>query len=259
MRNVTRWTAVPVATLLIAFGSVLAPAPAQAADQCSPPATVGGVGAGVFTDSSSSDQYWSHTATGRTTFSLTGVGRFVLEVYTACGTFVCAGARVCTTNTTGPLVIHISTTDDVPTAYVLSATSGTTATPPCEEVDTAGVCVSLVTGPVLEQETVYGVTTTPVATHTVGGWVDAYRFPLPTGGSAVVPCVVLAVNATDGNPCETAGGTFVSRAATLVTQSVDQPAPVQGAALATVRVCDATLTATVNGFGIEDVPVYSVC
>jgi hypothetical protein len=71
----------------------------------------------------------------------------------------------------------------------------------------------------------------------------------------------VVVGSTNANPCQSAGGTFVNRVATLYDDSVDLPSagldtPIP---VATVKVCQATVTFTVAGIGIEDVPAYTVC
>lgn len=129
----------------------------------------------------------------------------------------------------------------------------------CDETSDNGVCVDVDTGAVVVSQTVYQVAPLVTATHTVDGWVDAYRFPLPTGGSAVLPCVVLKVNSTTANPCAIAGGTFVERFATLVSQPVNQPGVGQGLPLTTVSVCAAEYTVKVGAFGLEDFPAYALC
>lgn len=259
LRRLTRWAAVPVSTLALGALSVAGAPAAEALGSCTSPVALSGAGAGAFTSAYGED-YWRYQAAGTTTIRMVATSAWMYVYYsgTSCSTYICSSFLSCTVSVTGPLVIKVVSQADG-AAYVLAATSSVASTNPCNRVNTNGVCVDLAIGPVLEEETVYGVTTTPLLTHTVGGWLDAYRFPLPTGGSAVVPCVVLAANSRDANPCATAGGTFVSRTLTLVSQSVTQPQVVQGSALTTVRVCNATLTATANGFGIENVPVYSTC
>lgn len=257
--HLTRWAAVPLTTALLGLTTFVGAAPAEAAGSCELPMPLAGVGVGVLPDDTLFEDFWRYEAAGTTTIRTTDVGAAFVVFNASCSAVVCSSTSLCVTNATGPLIIAVYRAHSAPSAYVLTATSSVSPTSSCNRVDTSGVCVHLATGTLVEERTVYDVTTTPVATHTVGGWLDAYRFPLPTGGSAVVPCVVLSANTRDANPCETAGGTFVSRAATLVTRSVTQPAPIQGAALATVRVCNATLTATVGGFGLENVPVYSTC
>jgi hypothetical protein len=126
---------------------------------------------------------------------------------------------------------------------------------------TAGpVCVQVVPGAVVQQVDVYGETTGTAAAHHVTGRVDIYRFPLPGGGTTTVPCVLLAADATTVDPCQVAGGTYVSTLATLLNdQEVDQPSPAQGPLLRSVKICAATLTATVAGIGVQNVPAYAVC
>jgi hypothetical protein len=129
----------------------------------------------------------------------------------------------------------------------------------CNVVNTGGACVDLATGNVIQTVSVQGAQTGTSGSHRVVGAVDMYRFPLPSGGFANVPCVVLTADAAGNSGCTLAGGTFVSRFATLVDQSVAQPSAGPGAPVTTVRVCEALLTVTVAGFGVEDVPSYALC
>jgi hypothetical protein len=129
--------------------------------------------------------------------------------------------------------------------------------PPGDCTDVAGndVCVAVEAGTVFQN---VAVTTVPTATHHVVGTVDIYRFDLPTGGNVTVPCVVLTVNATTANPCATAGGTFVSRDSTLVDRTESQPGPsTSGTPLASI--CNAQVTVTVRGIGVNDFPAFTLC
>ncbi len=127
---------------------------------------------------------------------------------------------------------------------------------PC--TTTAGVttCVGLEAGAEIQQFTVYepGVYNGP---HDVAGYVDSYRFDTPGGGSVVLPCVVLVLDGATVDPCDTAGGTFVSRLLVLV--DLDVPEVSLGGALLTVRICAAELVATVNGLGVTSQPAYAIC
>lgn len=127
-----------------------------------------------------------------------------------------------------------------------STSSCTTAGPPiCVIVTTSGVVHSVALPVAIAGPGQYVV-----------GAVDTYRFPLPTGGTTTVPCVVLTVDSTP-NACQAAGGTFVGRTATLVDRTESLPGSTPP--LATVRVCTATYTLTVAGFGIDDFPAYALC
>lgn len=93
--------------------------------------------------------------------------------------------------------------------------------------------------------------------QSVRGYLDVYRFPVAGGASVTVPCVVLTAPRTL-NPCATGGGTFVSRTATLVDQTLPQPT-VTVRRLATVNVCDGRITVTVASIGVENVPILTPC
>ena len=143
-----------------------------------------------------------------------------------------------------------------------SYSDNTESSPPaqsCSSVLGVPVCVIVETGSVYQSVTAYGPRTTVTATHTVVGTVDIYSFPLATGGSVTLPCVVLSANTTTNNTCDEAGGTYVSRVATLVNQSVNQPGVAVDVPLATVRVCRAEYTITAAGIGVSDFPAYTLC
>lgn len=259
LRRLFRWVTVPAATLVLSLGSVGTAPPATAAGSCSLPIPMTSVAAGAFTDEFGED-YWRYDLAGTTTFRLTDLSVY-MYVYTysnGCGTLLCSTGSTCTVTHSGPVVIAVYP-NSANSVYVLTATTTPASTATCNRLNTAGVCVDITTGAIVQSQTVYNVAPIVTATHTADGWLDAYRFPLPTGGSLVLPCVTLKVNTTTANPCTTAGGTFVSRTATLVAQSVNQPGVTQGLPLTTVRVCEALYTVTVSGFGAEDVPAYSTC
>lgn len=89
----------------------------------------------------------------------------------------------------------------------------------------------------------------------VVGYLDVYRFTV-AGVTTTLPCVTLRVAGGEVSPCAAAGGAFVSRSATLAT--VPEPG-VELATAATVRVCNAELTATAFGFGVQSAPAYALC
>jgi hypothetical protein len=127
------------------------------------------------------------------------------------------------------------------------------ATPTCP----AGtICYEVTPGAVVQE---LAVRDGSVPFQHASGRIDIYSFPLPSGGTATLPCVVLGANATAVNPCAQAMGTYVSTIATLVDSDVDEPSPSTGNVVVSVRVCHALLTATVAGIGVENVPGYTVC
>jgi hypothetical protein len=123
----------------------------------------------------------------------------------------------------------------------------------CNVVNAAGVCVGITTGSVAQTVGVADPLASSGSVHVVGA-VDTYRISLPTGGSATFPCVVLTADETGNTGCTAFGATYVSRVATLVDDYAVGATP-----LATVKVCAAALTATVAGFGVQDVPGYTLC
>jgi hypothetical protein len=125
----------------------------------------------------------------------------------------------------------------------------------CRTASGVTACAAYVTGSVTDSYPVTGPGATNVA---VAGYVDLYRFTLPNGGVTTLPCVVLTAG-TSANACASAGGTFVSRTATLADTSVAAPTTSLTTPVATVRVCSATLVLTVNDVGINSFPAYAVC
>jgi hypothetical protein len=128
----------------------------------------------------------------------------------------------------------------------------------CDDIGGVTVCYEFDQGPVAVGLTAYRPEVTQAAPHTVRGFLDVYRFPLPGGASTTLPCVVLDVEGQPTNPCASAGGTFVTRTATLVDQTVFEPA-VGLVPIATINVCSARVTATVAAVGVEDLPILAPC
>lgn len=89
----------------------------------------------------------------------------------------------------------------------------------------------------------------------IEGYLDVYRFTI-AGVTTTLPCVTLRVDGGEVSPCALAGGTFVSRSGTLVSQPEPGIGPLP---VATVRICHAELTATVFGFGVNSAEAYTVC
>lgn len=89
----------------------------------------------------------------------------------------------------------------------------------------------------------------------VAAHLDVYRFALPAGGSADLPCVTVT-----GGPdaCAQAGGTLLRRLASLGTGAF-VPGGEDVNALATVRVCEAELVALVHYVGVSSFPAHTVC
>lgn len=88
----------------------------------------------------------------------------------------------------------------------------------------------------------------------VVGSLDRYAFT-QAGVTVILPCVTLAAGS---NPCQTAGGVYDSPIATLAVDAL-QPTLASGAAIATVAICEAQLTATVLGVGLSSAPALKVC
>lgn len=126
----------------------------------------------------------------------------------------------------------------------------------CDPVAGVVVCIRPTSTVAIDQPLEI-VSTAPGPSHTVAAYLDAYKFTLPGGIVTTLPCVTLVAD-TQMTPCASAGGSFVSRS-TLVTQTVGEPDVVSGPVIARVRVCNAVLTATVNGFGVNSAPAFTIC
>lgn len=129
---------------------------------------------------------------------------------------------------------------------------------PCPPIALA-VAACLEPGDVVLTQPVALVNVVPDGTfHRVVGYVEAYRFVV-AGIGVTLPCVVLGVDATTANPCALAGGTFVERTLVLVDQTFEGVKVEPGPVLATVKVCEATLTVKVGAFGVDNVPALALC
>jgi hypothetical protein len=124
---------------------------------------------------------------------------------------------------------------------------------PCSTVGTVTACASLTPRTVFAQYTAYE------ASYLIDKLADAtlalYEFTLPNGGTVELPCVEVA-QPVAADPCAAAGGTWVQDRLRLVQydplQNVDQPA-------ASVALCTADLTVTVNDVGVSSAPAYAPC
>ncbi len=124
--------------------------------------------------------------------------------------------------------------------------------PPTAEL----VVACLDPGSLLEEYVASDAGTSGGTEHEIAGYVDQYRFHVGIV-TTTLTCVRLVVDGTDVNPCATAGGTFVTR----ITSLVQRPAEpvIETNPLATVRVCQAELTLTAAGNGINSAPAYALC
>jgi hypothetical protein len=264
VRAIRRLGAVPAATLL--FGSLFTLAAPAAHADCYYGSQFTGVTTGYLTWSSE-EHYWSVESNGTTVIQLTATDSSIgFHAYGEnCDYLGCDHVTQCVATHTGTisLYVHGGTGD-----YVLTA-AGTdvpgvpdVGTPPgsgCNLVNTLGVCVGLEAGAEIERVTVRE----PVVGFTDGpgvvGRVEQWRLPLPTGGSVLLPCVVLTVDGQGSNGCSLLGASYVSTVSVLVNDDVPIPTAGFGDVLATVGLCEAQLTATVVGFGVEDVPAVTLC
>ena len=92
--------------------------------------------------------------------------------------------------------------------------------------------------------------------HDVYAFLDLYRY-LVGDVSVTIPCVTLAADASEVNPCEALGGARQSR---TPLQHIDVDEPSAGPTpLVSVGVCEAELTATVLSVGVNSAPALIAC
>lgn len=194
----------------------------------------------------------------------------------------------CTATGTGSVLVVMTNRSTTPLPYTLSARTPFFSGPACDddrdndgdyaiddpadsgctsdadplEGDTGGcldaTCYALSQGTVLTTATLVAPDADLGPGQTVRGHLDVYRFPLAGGASLTVACVVLTVDGKTTNPCATAGGTFVSRTATLVDTTAPRVTP-RLEPLMTVGVCDGRVTVTIASMGIENFPLVTPC
>lgn len=256
MNRLTRLAVLPAATLV--FGSLLSlAAPAAHASSCNsgPTFTLSTTG----TTADGSDR-WNTESYGRTTLRIeTPDDDIDFDVKAENCTTLCAWVYdECTVDYVGTLSIWVKNGGGAYTLYAMpSGPPPVTAPQPgdCNIVNTGAVCAGITTGDLVDRVSVVSVELGSSEADRVVGSIDRYRYPLPTGGSVVLPCVTLAVIDVDGGTCTVAGGTYDSTVAVLVDQSV----PTIGEPLVSVGICEAEFTVKVAGFGLEQFPAYSVC
>lgn len=276
-----RATLVTVA-LALASVAVVSPVPANGIGPCgNTPVVINGVATGTVTDGVGGDWWWDDTTgvnlSKRATIAAMGGGAR-LSVWTdgaECTQIYCEaltepnGTATCPVPDEPSYILVGASECCEDFSYVLAVTGGV---PPMQdrlpmledlpqpaECNPAAICVGLFPGDVVASFPVVVPGVGGGATHHIAGYVDVYRFVVPGGGTVTLPCPVLTVDTTI-NPCQQAGGTYVSRLATLANQDVSEPVIGGGGdPLTTIRICEATLVATVLGLGVESFPAFSVC
>lgn len=135
----------------------------------------------------------------------------------------------------------------------------TSESAPCTTAAGVTICAGLSAGEVVQQVAVTppGVEVTSQPARTVG-WVENFRFDVE-GVIVTVPCVVLVVNGSPVSPCATAGGEVRDRIATLTVPPLPGATVVPGTEIEIANVCEAELTASVNGIGVNSAPAFTVC
>lgn len=129
---------------------------------------------------------------------------------------------------------------------------------PCDPNATTRICYDE-TG---ETNVKYGVPSASlggvlVDLPSVDAYLDVYKLPFGTG-SERVPCVTPVVNGVENDSCTRLGLIKVSRTPLIrVDQNVD--GAVLDGLLTTLYVCEAELTATVAGVGVERQPILAAC
>lgn len=259
MKRLIRLAAVSAATLV--FGSLLALGAPAANAACFGGTSFTGATTGSLANDAESD-WWRTRAEGVNTLFLEATDP---DIHMYVWTDDCTGIycpRVCTLSYTGELSIQVHAGTGSYALFAVPTTRTGLEPPPtgsCNVLDAAGVCVNLATDEVIQSATVYSVALGTAGTHSVVGSIQQWRFPLPTGGSVVLPCVVLTANGLGNSGCSAGGGTYVGTVATLVDQDVAQPSVGLGPPLLTVGICEARVTVTAAGFGVENLPLVSIC
>lgn len=280
--------------VLAAGGVVLAAAPSHAeSDSCSTATPFAGNTAGTVGPGDIND-YWRFEATTGS-YRVTLVGAANLSVYvsdTSCSSPDCfdtGSSKVCDVNVTAPQPVRVKASNFGTTteAYTLSVewrTQPTLGTQCADGVDNDGdgyadsadsgcaglldttegpadsgcqsvgvaVCLALTPGDEITSVNLYGPEVTDVP---LTGSVDLYQFTLANDTVVNLPCVV--VNGV--NPCATLGGTFFARMAGIGPVNVPGVDPLIDEHLATVRLCEATLRATVADIGVQSLGAVTVC
>jgi hypothetical protein len=125
----------------------------------------------------------------------------------------------------------------------------------CSAVAGLAVCAGYTPGTTYQTFSVQGPSFSSVR---VAAYVDLYQFILPNGGTVAVPCVVVNGGSLT-NACRLAGGSFLSRLATLIDKTVRLPTGTFGPPWVTVDVCNADFFVTVDGIGVTSFPAYALC
>lgn len=120
-------------------------------------------------------------------------------------------------------------------------------------------CLGISTGSEYQRVHVYSYDVVNGTRHDVAGYVEVFQFRLPNNTTVNLPCVTLIQDGARVEPCEDAGGTYVSRTATLVEQTAYEPVVQQGAEITSAAICNAELVATVNDIGLASSPVFTLC
>lgn len=92
--------------------------------------------------------------------------------------------------------------------------------------------------------------------HTLVGYVDIYIFELAGDIAVSLACVRLVLDGQDDDLCAAAGGTYSSTFREIHNRPLYEPDLVPTQAF---YVCNAELTATVLGMGVQSAPAYTLC
>jgi hypothetical protein len=261
--HVRRLCAALLTSALAGIGLVAFAAPSYAVGACGAGTPFTGTTAGAV---ASNDTNWYQTPiNGAFTVTLSPQdGDADLTVYDAtCTTVLCGsyagGTTVdqCSGSSNGNLNIAVRYyTGGATVTYTLSASgSPTVTTGPCNTVAGVVACASLTPTSVQSSYTVNTPGSTPAS---VAGYVNSYEFTLPNGGTLTLPCVLLTVNSTNADACTAAGGRYLGTVSSF-SQSEALPNTSLVNPLLTVKVCNADLVATVDGFGVSSFPLVTVC
>lgn len=264
--HVRRLCAVLLTSALAGLGVIAIAAPSYATGTCGTGTPVVGSTAGAV---ASGDSNWYQAlVNGPFTATLTPQdGDADLIVWdSTCANVLCASYNTltsvdqCSGTSDNRVNIQVSYFRGGPTvSYTLSVDGSSTVPPvstgPCSTVAGQTVCASLTA---TSAQGSYMVNTPGSSPASIAGYVNSYEFTLPNGGRLTLPCVVLTLNSTTVDECSAAGGRFLGTVYSF-SQPVALPSTSLVEPLLTVKICNADLVATVDGFGVNSFPLVTVC
>lgn len=252
------------ASLLAGGALVVAAAPSYAYGSCGSAPTLVGTTDDQVEYFDSSDWYVLPSSGPYAVVLQPKEGDVDLYVYDGCYNLICssrasdANTDMCSGTAAGQIYVEVRLYTGGIVDYTVAG-SGTATLPPsagpCTTTSGQTACASLTATTPYQTFTVNAPGANPT---NVAGYVDAYAFTLPNSGVVTMPCVRLVTGSTTTDPCGSAGGTYVSTLTSL-SQTVAVPTTNLTATVVTVKVCNATVVLTVDGFGVNSFPAYAPC